>query len=196
MLHKADFNIKDFSIVQKEKKIASEALEEIKKANIPEDIKKELLNPIEEVSMFINHSTDGDFTIPSNLQSRGTLKYMKLLNILYDLISGGHTYFMDELDVSLHEDLLSYYLLVFLFNSDDSQLVFSTQDSSLLDEDFITRDMIWICEKSKDTAASEYNKVTSFKLHKNLSLYKSFRNGRLGGKPDLGSPYLNMGGDL
>jgi hypothetical protein len=33
-------------------------------------------------------------------------------------------------------------------------------------------------------------------LHKNLSLYKSFRNGRLGGKPDLGSPYLNMGGDL
>jgi len=193
MLCKADFNITDFSIVEVPNVIPAEVRAVIEdNSSISDSMKKELLKPVKETPTFVNHSDDGDFSIPQSLQSAGTLHYLKLLDFLYDLISGGHIYFLDELSEFLHEDLLSYYISTFLFNSKSSQLIFTTQDSSILDEDFIARDMVWISEKSKTTASSEYQRASSFGLHKNLSLYKSYRIGRLGGKPELGSPYLNL----
>ena len=192
-LCKADFNITDFSIIEVPSVLPAEVRAVIEdNSSISDSMKKELLNPVKETPTFVNHSDDGDFSIPQSLQSAGTLHYLKLLDFLYDLISGGHIYFLDELSEFLHEDLLSYYISTFLFNSKSSQLIFTTQDSSILDEDFIARDMVWISEKSKTTASSEYQRASSFGLHKNLSLYKSYRIGRLGGKPELGSPYLNL----
>ena len=180
-LCKADFNITDFSIVEVPNVIPAEVRAVIEdNSSISDSMKKELLKPVKETPTFVNHSDDGDFSIPQSLQSAGTLHYLELLDFLY------------ELSEFLHEDLLSYYISTFLFNSKSSQLIFTTQDSSILDEDFIARDMVWISEKSKTTASSEYQRASSFGLHKNLSLYKSYRIGRLGGKPELGSPYLNL----
>ena len=49
-----------------------------------------------------------------------------------------------------------------------------------------------IVEKNKETASSEYARGDSFGLHKNLSLYNSYRIGRLGAKPELGSIFINL----
>src|SRR5574344_1629288 len=43
-----------------------------------------------------------------------------------------------------------------------------------------------LLKKNKETASSEYARGDSFGLHKNLSLYNSYRIGRLGAKPELG----------
>ena len=43
-----------------------------------------------------------------------------------------------------------------------------------------------------ETASSEYSRGDSFGLHKNLSLYNSYRIGRLGAKPELGSIFINL----
>ena len=104
-------------------------------------------------------------------------------------------YYLDELGEDLHNDLLYYYLNVFIFNSDKSQLIITSQETTLLSQDMINenRGVVWFVEKNKETASSEYARGDSFGLHKNLSLYNSYRIGRLGAKPELGSIFINLG---
>ena len=113
---------------------------------------------------------------------------------LYDLITNPHVFFLDELGEDLHNDLLYYYLNVFIFNSDKSQLVITSQETTLLSQDLINenRGVVWFVEKNRETASSEYARGDSFGLHKNLSLYNSYRIGRLGAKPELGSIFINL----
>ena len=54
------------------------------------------------------------------------------------------------------------------------------------------RGVVWFVEKNKETASSEYNRGDSYGLHKNLSLYNSYRIGRLGAKPELGSIFVDL----
>jgi hypothetical protein len=149
---------------------------------------------IEDTIHFVNHSANGDFNIPMAWQSKGTQKYIRILNVLYDLITSQHVYYLDELGEDLHYDLLFYYLNVFLFNSTGSQLLITSQETALLSQDLINdnRGVVWFVEKNRETASSEYNRGDSFGLHKNLSFYNSYRIGRLGAKPELGSIFINL----
>lgn len=110
------------------------------------------------------------------------------------MITSSHVYYLDELGEDLHYDLLYYYLNVFIFNSDKSQLIITSQETTLLSQDLINenRGVVWFVEKNRDTASSEYSRGDSFGLHKNLSLYNSYRIGRLGAKPELGSIFINL----
>lgn len=167
MLKKADFNITDFRI---------------------------LSNGQQEALSFVNSTTGKDFELPSTTQSAGTMRYISNLRYLYDAIVGGHIYMLDELGDDMHYDLLLYYINVFLHNSDSSQLIFTSQETALLSESLINehRHTVWFAEKSHETATSEYTRADQFGLHKNLSLYNSYRIGRLGARPELGSPFIEL----
>ena len=194
MLQKADLNILEYRPVVEDRFVPSEYRERIQKENIPEEMKEALLKPTADSVAFVNHSNDGDFDIPLKWQSKGTLKYIRILDALYDMITSSHVYYLDELGEDLHNDLLYYYLNVFLFNSDKSQLIITSQETTLLSQDLINenRGVVWFVEKNKETASSEYSRGDSFGLHKNLSLYNSYRIGRLGAKPELGSIFINL----
>jgi len=194
MLQKADLNILEYRPIVEDRFIPSEYRERIQKENIPEEMKEALIKPTADSVAFVNHSNDGDFDIPLKWQSKGTLKYIRILDALYDMITSSHVYYLDELGEDLHNDLLYYYLNVFLFNSDKSQLIITSQETTLLSQDLINenRGVVWFVEKNKETASSEYSRGDSFGLHKNLSLYNSYRIGRLGAKPELGSIFINL----
>ena len=194
MLQKADLNILEYRPVVEDRFVPSEYRERIQKENIPEEMKEALLKPTADSVAFVNHSNDGDFDIPLKWQSKGTIKYIRILDALYDMITSSHVYYLDELGEDLHNDLLYYYLNVFLFNSDKSQLIITSQETTLLSQDLINenRGVVWFVEKNKETASSEYSRGDSFGLHKNLSLYNSYRIGRLGAKPELGSIFINL----
>ena len=165
MLKKADFNISNFNVLS-----------------------DGMTNHIE----FVNTSEDGNFMLPLSTQSAGTIKYLTDLSYLYDAITGDHIYMLDELGEDLHYDLLLYYIQVFLANSRQSQLFFTTQEMTLLSEDQFNenRQSVWFVEKSSETASSEYTRADKLGLHKNHSLYNSYRIGRFGSKPILGSPFV------
>lgn len=194
MLKKADLNIVDFRVTKEERYIPQEVREMIQTGNFSESFKNEMLNPVKETIVFENQTESGKFEVPLKLQSKGTIKYIKILETLYDLITGPHVYYLDELGEDLHYDLLFYYLNVFLYNSDKSQLLITSQETSLLAQDIINenRGVVWFVEKNRESASSEYNRGDSFGLHKNLSLYNSYRIGRLGAKPELGSIFVDM----
>ena len=194
MLQKADLNILEYRPVVEDRFVPNDFRERIQKENIPEEMKNVLLKPTSESITFLNHSDNGDFDIPLKWQSKGTQKYIRILDALYDLITSPHVYYLDELGEDLHNDLLYYYLNVFIFNSDKSQLIITSQETTLLSQDMINenRGVVWFVEKNKETASSEYARGDSFGLHKNLSLYNSYRIGRLGAKPELGSIFINL----
>ena len=194
MLQKADLNIVGYRPSTEDSFLSAELRERIKKENFPDKMKEELLKPTVDSVAFINHSIDGDFDISLNWQSKGTQKYIRILEALYDMITGSHVYYLDELGEDLHNDLLYYYLNVFIFNSDKSQLIITSQETTLLSQDLINenRGVVWFVDKNKETASSAYSRGDSFGLHKNLSLYNSYRIGRLGAKPEFGSIFINL----
>ena len=194
MLQKADLNIMGYRPIVEDNLIPAELREFFQKENFPEKMKEELLKPTVDSVAFVNHSVNGDFEISLNWQSKGTQKYIRILDALYDMITGSHVYYLDELGEDLHNDLLYYYLNVFIFNSDKSQLIITSQETTLLSQDLINenRGVVWFVDKNKETASSVYSRGDSFGLHKNLSLYNSYRIGRLGAKPELGSIFINL----
>lgn len=194
MLQKADLNILEYKPIVEDRFVSNEFRQRILMENIPEEMKVALLNPTSDSVAFVNHSTNGDFDIPLRWQSKGTQKYIRILEALYDMITASHVYYLDELGEDLHNDLLYYYLNVFIFNSEKSQLIITSQETTLLSQDLINenRGVVWFVEKNKETASSEYSRGDSFGLHKNLSLYNSYRIGRLGAKPELGSIFINL----
>lgn len=194
MLQKADLNILEYRPIVEDRLIPMEYRARIEKENIPEEMKNTLLKSTADSVTFSNHSIDGNFDIPLKWQSKGTLKYIRILDALYDMITSSHVYFLDELGEDLHNDLLYYYLNVFIFNSELSQLIITSQETTLLSQDLINenRGVVWFVEKNRETASSEYSRGDSFGLHKNLSLYNSYRIGRLGAKPELGSIFINL----
>ena len=194
MLQKADLNILEYRPILEDRFVPSEYRERIQKESIPEELKEALLKPTTDSIAFLNHSVNSNFEIPLKWQSKGTIKYIRILDVLYDMIVSPHVYYLDELGEDLHNDLLYYYLNVFIFNSDKSQLIITSQETTLLSQDLINenRGVVWFVEKNKDTASSEYARGDSFGLHKNLSLYNSYRIGRLGAKPELGSIFINL----
>lgn len=194
MLQKADLNILEYRPIVEDRYVPIEFSELIQKGNIPEEMKEALLKPTYDSVAFVNHSINGDFEIPIKWQSKGTQKYIRILEALYDMVTSSHVYYLDELGEDLHYDLLYYYLNVFIFNSEKSQLIITSQETTLLSQDLINenRGVVWFVEKNKETASSEYSRGDSFGLHKNLSLYNSYRIGRLGAKPELGSIFINL----
>lgn len=194
MLQKADLNILEYRPIVEDHFVSNELRKRIQKEDLPEDMKETLLKPTVDSVTFVNHSANGSFDIPIRWQSKGTQRYIRILDALYDMITGSHVYYLDELGEDLHYDLLFYYLNVFIFNSDKSQLIITSQETTLLSQDLINenRGVVWFVEKNKETASSEYSRGDSFGLHKNLSLYNSYRIGRLGAKPELGSIFIDL----
>src|SRR5690606_17250909 len=103
-----------------------------------------------------------------------------------DVLAKGRILVIDELDTSLHTLLVRE--LVRLFhnpevNANGAQLIFSTHDTSLLDDpDLFRRDQIWFVEKDRDQA-SHLVALVEFSPRKNEALERGYLMGRYGGIP-------------
>ncbi len=186
MLKKADFNITNFELIPNS-------------AKLPDKLKQifagtDFLKNFQEISydLIFTHSTaQQTFKINSQLESRGTLMYFRLAYMLYDLKDQESVCIKDEIEDSLHYDLLIHYLKIFLENHSKNQLICSTHTLPILSEDWmIRRDMIWFVDKNKLNGETETYNASSLGLHKNISLENAYRIGKLGALPKLGSTLI------
>ncbi len=191
LLCRADFNITDFNVI--ESKLNSRLIDEISKDNsLTESLREKLLKPQKQV-LFTHKNDDEEFQIEFGMESSGTRVYFRLARLLIELGNGGTIVLEDELEDSLHYDLLLHFLETFLRIENDSQLIFATHNQMLLGEDWmLRRDMVCFIEKSRNKSNSEIYKASDLGLHKNLSLLNAYKIGKLGAKPNLGSTILNQ----
>lgn len=195
-LKASDFNISDISIHEEEVSITPEMELMIKSTpGMPEKAKEEILKKgtLQSDEMFFAHQTsNGVRELDEELESRGTKRYMGLATVLYDLLVRGVILPTDEIETSIHYELLSYFIRVFLANSKrGGQLVFSTHDINLLDEDYIRRDVIWFTDKN-DAGETQLVRLSNLGLHKTLSVYNAYKQEKLVNLPFLDSIYMDM----
>lgn len=192
-LKASDFNISDIELKEEEVPITPQMQSVLEGAPIPDEAKKQMFQKgkIINTELLFSHTTDhGEFLLPEGLESRGTIRFMGLAVLLKQLLLEQKIILMDEAETSLHYELLAYFIKVYLANScKSSQLLLSTHDINLLDEDFIRRDTIWFTDKNS-SGETILTRLSALGLHKNLSPYNAYRQGKLVKLPFLGSIYL------
>lgn len=193
ILKASDFNICDLNLQAEEKMITPEMEKAIHSAPIPEKAKQEMLQngKVTNYELIFKHHTDaGEFELPEDLESRGTIRFMGIAVILKQLLNHSKIISIDEVETSLHYEVLSYFIKVFLANSQNaSQLIMSTHDINLLNESFIRRDAVWFTDKDS-IGQTHLVRLSSFGLHKNLSPYNAYKQGKLVNLPFFDSIYL------
>ena len=194
-LRASDFNIEDIALHKDNKMFTSELRQLISKAPIDDKTKEKILNKGRTTNMelmFIHHAGEKQYILPEENESNGTIRLLGMAVILNLLLREKQFVAIDEVESSIHYELLSYFIKVFLANSNQtSQLLLTTHDINLLNEDFIRRDTIWFTDKD-ELGETKLVRLSSLGLHKNLSPYNAYRQGKLVKLPFLGSQYLNL----
>lgn len=121
-------------------------------------------------------------------ESDGTRRLLNLIPALHHLRTTGAVYFIDEIDRSLHPILVRQYLEFFLKARDGApgQIIATTHESNLLDQDLLRRDEIWFAEKDQSEATRLYS-LLDFKVRNDLEIRKHYLQGRFGAVPFLGN---------
>lgn len=134
-------------------------------------------------------SEDGNQTmIPLSKESDGTRRYLHLLPILMDK-QVERVYVVDELDRSLHTTLSRSLIKSFRNmvgqESCRQQLIFTTHDVMLMDEDNLRKDEIWVTERDDDHQAHLFSFAEYKDIRPDLQMRKSYLEGRMGGLPKI-----------
>lgn len=120
-------------------------------------------------------------------ESDGTRRLFDLIDMLLNR-KEDVVYVVDELERSLHPKLTEHYLKTFmrLHADQHNQLIFTTHESSIMDQSLFRRDEIWFIERNKDNASSIYS-LDRFKERYDKRLSKAYLEGRYGAIPVFSS---------
>ena len=118
-------------------------------------------------------------------ESDGTIRLLDFVPAFRDIAQKQKVYIIDEIERSIHPLLIKE--LVSKFSKDDQtngQLIFTTHESNLLDQDIFRQDEIWFAEKD-ETGSTDLYSLSDFKEHKTIDIRKGYLNGRYGSIPFL-----------
>jgi AAA15 family ATPase/GTPase len=192
-LKASDFNIEDVVLHEEEELITPELEQLIQ--NAPNEAKAEMLRKgkITNAELTFKHKVgDKLYDLSEEYESNGTMRFLGMAVILNFLLKTNRFVLIDEVESSIHYELLAYFIKVFLANSEGtSQMLLTTHDINLLNEDFIRRDTIWFTDKD-EYGETKIVRLSSLGLHKNLSPYNAYKQGKLVKLPFLGSQYINL----
>lgn len=116
-------------------------------------------------------------------ESDGTRRVFELIDILLNK-SENKVYVIDELENSLHPKLTARFIELFdqLHPNQKIQLIFTTHESAIMDQELFRRDEIWFVERDKDNNSSIYS-LDKFKERYDKKLSKAYLEGRYGAIP-------------
>ena len=119
-------------------------------------------------------------------ESDGTQKMFALAAPWLDTLANGRVIVFDELHDNLHPALVRF--LVERFHNPEvsakgAQLVFTTHDTSILNQDVFRRDQIWFCERNSRQETQIFP-LTEFRPRRGVeNLERSYLAGRYGALP-------------
>ena len=117
-------------------------------------------------------------------QSDGTVRLLNLVPAFYDAIREGKTVLIDEIEHSIHPHLIRELVKFFSQQKTTGQLIFTTHETCLLNQEFIRTDEVWMVEK-KDGSTHMYS-LNDFKIHNTINIANGYMEGRYGAIPFIG----------
>jgi AAA15 family ATPase/GTPase len=199
ILKKADFNISDIVIEEKDEKIPDGLIEFLKKqVKEHSDKIKELeeRGKVTAVNIEFEHTVNNTkYTLPLEFESQGTRRYYGFAGLLALLIKNSTAFPIDELEASLHPDLYLHFILSFVLNSKASQIIATTHNREILDnKDIFRNDAIWFTDK-QDSCATELYSLTDFDssiIRNTTNILNAYKSGKLSGTPNLGDTFIDL----
>ena len=195
MLRASDFNIVDFRVKVSEEDMTDDIKRNVMRLPFTEEQRNSILKrgKVMVEDFIFSHTGDGgNYDLSEDAESNGTKRYLGLSSLLYMLLKGNVFVPIDEIETGIHYELLQYFIKLFLVNSEgSSQLLMTTHNLELLDEDFIRRDTVWFTDKDK-LGVTSTKRLSSLGLHNTMSPYNAYRQGKLVDLPFLGSLLLDF----
>lgn len=149
---------------------------------------------LENRRVWVRHIVNGKpYELRLNKESAGTRKMMSMAVALDEALKDGRLLVIDELDSKLHPKLLRFIITLFQdpnINKSGAQLVFTSQDVSIMRNDVFRRDEIWFAARDKDEAStlwslSDIHEPNGNLVSKNAAFDRQYLSGRYGADPIL-----------
>lgn len=155
--------------------------------NLPPEVIKLLLGDKPELEAYqiqtLHKGVVFDF---QNEESEGTKRIFSLIGPWIDALKNGRILFVDELDTKLHH-LLNIFLIRLFHdptqNKTNAQLIFTTHNTNLLDQDIFRRDQIWFTEKNAEVGSTDLYSLTEYSPRKDKDIEKGYLAGKYGALP-------------
>ena len=122
-------------------------------------------------------------------ESEGTKTLFRMMVSMIDIIRQGKTLFVDEIDTSLHTQLVKF--IIGMFNSSQcAQLVYTTHNTHLLNTDFQRRDQVYFVNKREDGSSDLYSLFDYKDFRDTMDMEKAYLQGRFDAIPYLSKPVI------
>ena len=132
----------------------------------------------------------GKTDLPFREESFGTRALFIIGCHILQALQSGSPFFIDEMDSGLHSYVTQLIVDIFRnerINKKNAQLIFTTHDVNLLDQNTIRKDQVWFTEKD-EYGISEIFTLSDFDDVREVTLFaKWYLNNKFGGVPSLQS---------
>ena len=132
-------------------------------------------------------------------ESDGSLRVIDLLPAFIDLSAqvSQRVYIIDEIDRSLHPLLIRQLLETYLDSCSEetrTQLLLTTHNVMLMDQQLLRRDEMWAAERDESGVSSLFSFSEYKDVRYDKDIRKSYLQGRMGGIPRIspGRPFANL----
>ena len=112
-----------------------------------------------EVKTVYSDNTGKPVSFSWEQEATGTQKVFSLAAFWLRMQKNNRVVCVDELHIHLHLALAKFLVARFhngQSNPNNSQLIFTTHETSMLNQEFLRRDQIWFCEKNEEKATEVY----------------------------------------
>lgn len=117
-------------------------------------------------------------------ESKGTKTLFYMMLSMMDIIRSGKLLIVDEIDTSLHTQLVEF--IIGMFNaSEHAQLIYTTHNTHLLNTDFQRRDQVYFVNKREDGSSDLYSLFDFKDFRDTLDMEKAYLQGRFDAIPYL-----------
>lgn len=119
------------------------------------------------------------------LESDGTKRLIDYIPAIYSILREESVYLIDEIERSIHPITIKEIISKISLDSEaKGQLIFTTHESALLDQEILRPDEIWFAQKDIDGSSKLYS-LSNFNIHNTANIENGYLNGRYGGIPFL-----------
>ena len=121
-------------------------------------------------------------------ESDGTRRLMTLAPAIERTLKEGGTLVVDELEREMHLMLIEYVLGRYQEkrnNPAHAQLIFTTHDTSLLNQEILRRDQIYFVDKKREDGASSLYSLADFNIRNDANIQKAYLLGKFGAVPSI-----------
>jgi AAA15 family ATPase/GTPase len=139
--------------------------------------------PAQYTLTFVHEIAGKEYRLPAELESQGTMTLFGLAVVFYKAFNANKVIVCDELDIAMHPSLLKMLVQSFASSSaPESQLIFTTHNTSIMCDELFRRDQIWFFDKNDDGETDLFS-LADFKARPTDNYERDYLLGRYGAVP-------------